>query len=113
MDKKIIEILQYELKAGTGEEFHSIMMEISVPLHKKRGIDVVSYGSSLHDPDSYYLLRAFDGFDEMHEMLTEFYKSSDWIKGPRVGIIERIDKSVKSIIELPALSIDALRVRQH
>ncbi|MBI6550590.1 NIPSNAP family protein [Xenorhabdus lircayensis] len=113
MDKKIIEILQYELKTGTGEEFHRIMMSISVPLHRKNGIDVVSYGNSLHDLDSYYLIRAFDNFDEMHEILTEFYKSSDWIKGPRADIIERMDKSVKSIIELPVLSIDALRGSNH
>ncbi|MGJ0578065.1 NIPSNAP family protein [Xenorhabdus bovienii] len=109
MDKKIIEILQYELKAATGKEFHRIMTEISVPLHEKTGIDVISYGNSLHNSDSYYLIRAFGDLDEMNNILTAFYSSDDWINGPKIEIIEKINKSMKSIIALPKVSIDALR----
>lgn len=37
---KIIEILLYTLKPGTGGEFHRNMKEISVPLHKNNGIEI-------------------------------------------------------------------------
>ena len=60
MKDRIVEILQYTLKKDSGEEFHQIMHEVSVPLHTRNGIDVVAYGNSLHDPDSYYLIRAFE-----------------------------------------------------
>ncbi|CDH00772.1 NIPSNAP family protein [Xenorhabdus bovienii] len=85
------------------------MTEISVPLHEKTGIDVISYGNSLHNSDSYYLIRAFGDLDEMNNILTAFYSSDDWNNGPKIEIIEKINKSMKSIITLPKVSIDALR----
>lgn len=48
--ERTVEILQYTLLKGTGTIFHTIMREISVPLHQRHGIDVVSFGNSLHDP---------------------------------------------------------------
>ncbi|PHM35851.1 NIPSNAP family protein [Xenorhabdus innexi] len=109
MDNKIIEILQYELKKGCGEQFHEIMVNISVPLHRSQGIDVVSFGNSLHNPDFYYLIRAFNDMDELSAIQARFYKSDEWLNGPRTGIIERIDKSVKTVVEMPVSAIDALR----
>ncbi|CAM4088205.1 Uncharacterised protein [Yersinia intermedia] len=35
MDSRILEILQYTLKPGSGAEFHQIMQEISIPLHAR------------------------------------------------------------------------------
>ncbi|PHM67681.1 NIPSNAP family containing protein [Xenorhabdus stockiae] len=110
MDNKIIEILQYELKKGTGSQFHEIMVNVSVPLHRSQGIDVVSFGNSQHDPDCYYLIRAFEDMDELSAVQGRFYKSDAWINGPRTGIIERIDKSVKTVIEMLTSAINALRI---
>ncbi|HHA1865065.1 TPA: NIPSNAP family protein, partial [Enterobacter ludwigii] len=59
---KTVEILQYNLHKGTGAFFHNVMAEISVPLHQRHGIDVVSFGHSLHDLDCYYLIRALKWF---------------------------------------------------
>lgn len=61
---RTVEILEYTLRKGTGAAFHAIMQEISVPLHRHHGIDVVSFGNSLHDPDCYYLIRAFDSAEK-------------------------------------------------
>lgn len=36
------------------------MQTLSVPLHQSVGMDVVAYGKSSHDPDTYYLIRAYD-----------------------------------------------------
>jgi len=60
MDNNVVEIFQYTLCTATGTEFHNVMRNISAPLHQLHGMDVVSYGHSLHDPDSYYLIRTFD-----------------------------------------------------
>lgn len=35
---QVVEILQYRLKAGSGERFHTIMQEHSVPLHNQAGL---------------------------------------------------------------------------
>ena len=61
---RTVEILQYTLRKGSGATFHAIMQEISVPLHQRHGIDVVSFGNSLHDPDCYYLIRTFDSAEK-------------------------------------------------
>ncbi len=109
MENKIVEILQYTLSKGTGAEFHNIMAEISAPLHHQHGIDIVSYGNSLHDQDSYYLIRTFDSEESMSSVLDAFYSSNDWRMGPRQDIVNRIENSLKTIISLPQKGIDGLR----
>lgn len=107
---KTVEILQYTLHKGTGAAFHAIMQEISVPLHQRHRIDVVSYGNSLHDIDCYYLIRAFESTEDMNTVLNSFYASVDWRYGPRQSIISCIETSIKTVINLPPASVDALRV---
>lgn len=109
MKDRIIEILQYTLKKGSGEEFHQIMREVSVALHARNGIHVVAYGNSLHDADSYYLIRAFDSEEQMKSVLEDFYASAGWRSGPREAIISRIEFSLKSVLSLPQNGIDGLR----
>ncbi len=108
--KKTVEILQYTLHKGTGATFHSIMQEISVPLHKRHKIDVVSFGNSLHDLDSYYLIRAFESAENMNTVLDLFYASADWRNGPRESIINCIETCIKTVMKLPQVSVDGLRV---
>ncbi|HGD7889058.1 TPA: NIPSNAP family protein [Escherichia coli] len=108
---KTIEILQYTLRKGTGASFHAIMQEISVPLHRCHGIDVVSFGNSLHDPDCYYLIRAFDSAEKMAAVLNAFYASDDWRSGPREDIIRSIGTRIKTVMNLPSESVEGLRVQ--
>lgn len=91
---KTVEILLYTLKPGTGHEFQQIMQDVSVPLHRSVGMDVVTYGNSLHSTDSYYLIRAYDSLEYLEISQDEFYRSDAWINGPREIIIERILTSV-------------------
>ncbi|BEN57531.1 NIPSNAP family protein [Serratia marcescens] len=108
---RTVEILQYTLRKGSGAAFHAIMQEISVPLHRRHGIDVVSFGNSLHDPDCYYLIRAFDSAESMTTILETFYASDDWRGGPREEIIRSIETSMKTVISLPQESVEGLRVQ--
>lgn len=85
------------------------MREVSVPLHTRNRIDVVAYGNSLHDADSYYLIHAFDSAEQMKGVLEDFYASAGWRSGPREAIISRIELSLKSVLSLPQSVIDRLR----
>ena len=107
---RTVEILQYTLRKGSGAAFHTIMREISVPLHQRHGIDVVSFGNSLHDADCYYLIRAFASPESMATVLEAFYASADWRNGPREDIIGSIETSIKTVISLPPESVEGLRV---
>ncbi|EOI5773305.1 NIPSNAP family protein [Cronobacter sakazakii] len=108
---RTVEILQYTLRKGTGVAFHAIMQEISAPLHQGHGIDVVSFGNSLHEPDCYYLIRAFDNVESMAAVLDAFYASDDWRSGPREEIIRSIETSIRTVINLPPESVEGLRVQ--
>lgn len=106
---KTVELLQYTLKAGTGREFHQIMVEESIPLHRDAGIDIIAFGNSMHDEDSYYLIRAYDNPGHLNASQKAFYRSDAWRSGPRVAIIERIQTSVKSVLMLTETATNGLR----
>lgn len=106
---RTVELLQYTLKAGTGREFHQIMVEESIPLHHDVGIDIIAFGNSVHDEDSYYLIRAYDNLEHLDASQKAFYLSDAWRLGPRVAIIDRIQTSVKSVIMLTDTATDGLR----
>lgn len=82
-----------------------------MPLHQRHGIDVVSFGNSMHDPDCYYLIRAFDSAESMATVLNAFYASDDWRSGPREDIIGNIEASIKTGMNLPSESVEGLRVQ--
>lgn len=95
---KVIEILQYRLRVGSGERFHHIMQHNSVPLHLTSGITVLEYGISLHAPDAYYLIRLFNGMEEMEQVLHDFYHSQAWREGPRTEIVSLIEESHRVVL---------------
>ncbi|MBC3213784.1 NIPSNAP family protein [Serratia fonticola] len=109
---KIVEILLYTLKPDTGHEFHQIMQDMSVPLHRNIGMDVVAYGNSLHAADSYYLIRVYDSLEHLEISQDEFYRSDAWRNGPREAIIERIMTSTKSVVILDNTTVNTLRRKQ-
>lgn len=106
---KTVEILLYTLRPGTGHEFHQIMHDVSVPLHRSVGMDVVAYGNSLHDADSYYLIRVYDDLNHLTMSQDEFYQSAAWRNGPREAIIGQIATSTKSVVTLSNIAVDHLR----
>jgi hypothetical protein len=63
----------------------------------------------LHDPDAYYLIRAYDSLDHLNSSQDAFYKSEEWRSGPRTDIIKRIGISLKSIVVLDLEAVEALR----
>ena len=56
--KKFVEIRSYNLKPGTRAEFHRVA-SAEIPMLKRWGVDVVTFGPSPHDSDIYYLIRAY------------------------------------------------------
>lgn len=99
MKNRVQEILIYKLKEKVGHEFHKIMIGESVPLHKKKGIKIVYCGNSLHDLDSYCLIREFDSLEHLEQSQEKFYSDEEWIHGPREKIVSLITASDRFIIK--------------
>lgn len=88
---KLIEFRSYNLKPGTRSEFNRLFIEQALPLLHKWKVEVVAYGASLHDSDSYFLVRAYDDLSQMQQSENAFYSSDDWQKGPRESILALIE----------------------
>lgn len=95
----ILEIRSYQLKPGTGQYFHQLMQEQSLPLLDAAGVGVVLAQPSLHSPDHYILIRRYR--DQAHLQFSQeaFYGSAVWRQGPREAIISCIACSTDVIIE--------------
>jgi len=89
----------------------SLSVSSADTLYRRHGIDVVSFGNSLHDPDYYYLIRTFDSAEKMAAVLNAFYASDDWRSGPREDIIRSIETSIKTVMNLPSESVEGLRLQ--
>ena len=87
----MIEIFAINLRPGTRDKFHQLYLTQSLPLQKKWKIEVVAHGPSLHDENSYYVIRSFKGLEDRQKTEDAFYSSDDWQKGPRTAMLALIE----------------------
>ena len=87
----VIEILILDIKPGKRDEFHKIYEKESLPLLRKWKIKVISYGPSLHDENSYYVVRSFKSLEDRQKSEDAFYSSDDWKNGPRTALLALVD----------------------
>jgi NIPSNAP len=100
----MIEILTLNLKAGARDEFHQLYIRESLPIQKKWNIEVLAYGPSLHDENSYYVFRSFKSLEDRQESEDAFYNSDDWQKGPRTAILALIENIATVVISQEILT---------
>jgi hypothetical protein len=96
----MIEILTLNLKPGVRSIFHQLYVTQSLPLQKKWKIEVIAYGPSRHDENSYYVVRSFKNLDDRQKTQDAFYGSDDWQKGPRAAILAMIE-TMSTIVVSP------------
>src|SRR5215510_14775336 len=89
-DQPVVEIRSYNLKPGTRDRFHQLFLKEALPMLQRWKVDVVAYGPSLHDNDSYFLMRAFPGVGERQASEDAFYGSDEWKQGPRARVLADI-----------------------
>jgi hypothetical protein len=109
---RVVEIRSYNLKPGRRAEFHRLVVEHSIPMLERWQVEVVAFGPSPHDEDSYYLIRAYAGLQERQRSQDAFYGSDEWRQGPRQAIVDCIESDTSVVLELDPETIDGLR-RTH
>ncbi|HEV3241048.1 MAG TPA: NIPSNAP family protein [Casimicrobiaceae bacterium] len=107
--QRLIEVRSYKLKPGSGAKFHDLVVTQSMPLLDKFGTEVVAFGQSVHDPDAYFLVRAYDSLDHRRQSQEAFYSSDAWRNGPRQSIVELIDTDWDIVLWLSSTAVDAMR----
>jgi hypothetical protein len=104
-----VEIRSYNLTPGARPEFHRLMTERSLPLLQAWKVDVVAFGPSLHDSDSYFLMRAFPSLEERERSEDAFYGSPEWREGPREAVLALIESYTTVVIEMDDQTLRGLR----
>jgi hypothetical protein len=107
----ILEIRTLTLKPNSREEFHRLYLEEALPRLQRWNFDVVMHGPSLHDENTYYVIRRYDSLTQREQMEDDYYASDDWRKGPREAILALIESYVDAVWEVNASTVEGLRKR--
>jgi len=102
----ITEIRIYKLKEHTANEFLKVFTEQSLPMMKRWKVNVVDYGFSLIDKDSFYLIRRYENLEHRKESQAAFYGSDEWINGPEKAIMDCIDTYNTAVVDSGNLTIN-------
>jgi NIPSNAP len=105
----LVEIRTYRLRPGTRDAFHEAMHSRAVPMLRARGMDVVAYGPSDHEEETYFLARAYADRSALEREQTAFYTSNEWITGPRQELVARIDTYLNTLVWLSDEAVRSLR----
>ncbi len=106
---RLVEIRSYKLKPGAGEEFHAAVSGRAAPMLRRWHTDVVSFGHSAHEQDTYFLVRAYASLTELETQQSAFYGSAEWRDGPREAIVSRIESHLSTVLWLSETSVEDLR----
>ena len=104
-----LDIRSYNLKPGTREEYHRLFLEEVYPLLQRLQVDVVAYGPSMHDENTYYLMRRFDSLAQREQGEESLYGSDEWRKGPREAVLACIENYTELVLELDEAMEKGLR----
>ena len=106
---RVVEIRSYNLRPGTRDRFHQLFLKEALPMLMRWKVDVVAYGPSLHDDNSYFLMRAFTSVEQRQKDEDAFYGSQEWIKGPRERVLADIDSYTTIVVHLDDATLQGLR----
>lgn len=104
-----VEIRSYELHAGRQAEFEELFTRQVLPMLREWGIDVVFAGASLHEEDSFVLIRAYSDVAERQASQDAFYGSSQWREGPRAAVLEAIASFTSAVVNVGEDTLAAMR----
>ena len=108
-ETRILEIRSYNLKPGMHERFRRLFHTRASPMLERAGIDVVAFGPSRHDDNSWLLMRSFPSMDDRQASEEAFYGSREWREGPRAAVLDCIESYTTVVVELDNQAIEALR----
>ena len=106
---RLIEIRSYQLKPGSADEFHALVSQQAVPMLHRWKTDVVAFGPSAHEPETYFLARSYSSLVDLETQQDAFYGSVEWREGPRQAILSLIESHLSTVLWLSEPSIDDLR----
>ena len=72
-------------------------------------VDVVAYGPSRHDHDSWFLMRGYSSLEDRQKSEDAFYGSDEWKNGPREVTLADIESYTTVVLGLDERTVRWLR----
>ncbi len=107
--KHLVEFRTLNLQPGRREEFHRLYIEEALPLLQRWNFDVVAHGPSLHDENTYYVIRRYESLSQREQMEDAYYASDDWRQGPREALLALIEFYTDIVLELDEVTVNGLQ----
>jgi len=107
--RRLLEIRSYNLRPGTRTQFQQLFVREALPMLQRWVIDVVGYGPSLHDADTFFLMRAFTSVEERDRIEDAFYGAAEWLNGPRDAVLSNILSYTTVVIAVDEQTLGGLR----
>lgn len=104
---KLVEIRTYKLKPGYADRFVAAFRNALALV--RESMDVVAFGRSDHEHESFYLIRAYDDRAQLEQQQNVFYSSDAWRNGPREPLVECIEDYLNTLLWLSEESVENLR----
>ncbi len=105
---KLVEIRTYRLKPGCAQQFVDAFA-VALPLVSAIGMDVVAFGRSDHQDETFYLIRAYSHRRQLEAQQNAFYSSPAWRSGPRETLVACLDTYLNTLLSLSDQCINELR----
>lgn len=105
---KLVEIRTYKLKPGAAERFVTAFGE-ALPMVRASGMDVVAFGRSDHEHESFCLIRAYADRKQLVEQQDAFYSSDAWRNGPRQPLVDCLEDYLNTLLWMSEASVEDLR----
>lgn len=104
-----IELRTLTLKPNTRDQFHRLYIKEALPMLQRWNFDVMVHGPSLHDENSYYVIRRYESLSQREQMEAAYYASDDWRLGPRERILALIESYTDIVLEVNESMVEGLR----
>ncbi|SRR5258706_7224352 len=106
----IIDILILNLKQGSRSAFDKLYKESALPLLKRWNVDVICFGPSLHEEDTYLVVRRYKDLADRQQSQDAYYGSDEWKLGPREQIMSLIQNYSTVVIPANDYLIDGFSI---
>ena len=106
----IVEIFSINLKKGAGAAFNKLYIEQSLPMQKRWKVEILTFGPSLHDEDSYLVVRRYNDLADRQQSQDSFYGSDEWKQGPREAILALIENYTTAVVPGNAVLLEGLQL---
>ena len=106
----IVEIFSINLKKGTGAAFNKLYIEQSLPMQKRWKVAILTFGPSLHDEDSYLVVRRYNDLADRQQSQDSFYGSDEWKQGQREAILALIENYTTVVVPGNAALLEGLQL---